>query len=1456
MKNKFSMAMTLAVVLAMVVTSLALADSITTDGDVLNTGPNITINNCTTSHSYGGAATINYSGGSHFDIDGGTLNVSYSAESPVTVSGSATLSLPNGWDSNTDSLTFTGITTTVPAGTANGTYKVTVTVNGPKQPSGTLTISDFFNINVNCPTNTPPTITVNDVTKEGNALGGWTLAFADIGSASDVESTPSVSCTPAIGSVLPLGANNVSCTATDSGGLTATDSGTVTVVDTTDPTIADNVDLTLEATAPSGATATFGNPSASDIVDNNVIVGCVPPSGSIFALGHNTVTCTATDDSSNNAQSDFDVFVRDTTPPTIDPNGDETVEATGPSGAVVNYTSPATHDLVDSDGTATCAPASGSLFPLGNTTVTCNDADAAGNNAAATTFVVHVVDITDPTFVCGPADSLWHATDQSVACTASDRGSGLATPTNFSLSTNVPADTETDSASTNSQEVCDVSGNCVTAGPIGPFKIDKKAPSVSATPDRAADFGGWYNHALTITFSATDGGSGLASCDPAVNYSGPDNAAASTSGSCADNVGNSAGASFNFMYDGTTPTAALFVTAGIPGANDWYVSDVTVHTSGAGSVSDVACTGDQYQTDETIGNTFNGSCTSGAGLTTNAAPLTVKLDKTAPTNVLLTPSGTLGNNGWYISDVTITTSGTDDISAPVTCTAPQSQTTDTNGATFNGTCTNDAGMTTGADALTIKRDATAPTITAAISPARPASGWWNIASGAPTVSFTCDDATSGVVACPSANIFGEGENQTYSNTVFDDAGNSASAGVSDIDVDLTAPDVTVTPARGTDYNGWYNAPVSFSFGATDVTSDVDSCDADVNYNGPDSETANVSGSCTDNAGNSDSASAVFKYDNTDPSISASVSPSVSSYGWWNVSTGAPTASFTCGDVTAGVESCEGPHLFGNGENQSFTGNVKDNAGNTNSATVNDIDVDLIAPTISAALDRSADDSGWFNASTGAPTVEFTCSDTGSSNLASCPSDYLFGEGTHLYRNGIAYDNAGNSASDGVSDVDVDTVAPSISASVSPARPAGGWWNITSGAPTVDFTCGDGTSGVVACPSANTFGEGENQTYSDTVFDNAGNSASAGVNDIDVDLTAPSISAALDRSPAAASGWFNISTGIPSVEFICSDSGSSNLASCPTDFTFGQGADQSHNGTAYDNAGNSASAGVNNVDVDTVAPSISVALDKTPAASGWFNEVTGAPTAIFTCSDITSDIVSCPANYLFGEGADQSHEGTVFDNAGNSNTASVGSVYVDLTDPSLTWDPGMIADGASFYFGFVPAYPPNPCVSADTLSGPNGCSVTGYATTVGSHTMTATAHDVAGNEYSEQRSYTVLAWTLNGFFQPVDMGNVWNTVKNGSTIPLKFEIFAGTTELTDVSAVKSLAFKQIACTALPNAIDDAIETLAATGSTVLRYDSTGGQFIFNWKTPAPAGKCYQVTMTAQDGSFINAFFKMK
>ena len=117
--------------------------------------------------------------------------------------------------------------------------------------------------------------------------------------------------------------------------------------------------------------------------------------------------------------------------------------------------------------------------------------------------------------------------------------------------------------------------------------------------------------------------------------------------------------------------------------------------------------------------------------------------------------------------------------------------------------------------------------------------------------------------------------------------------------------------------------------------------------------------------------------------------------------------------------------------------------------------------------------------------------------------------------------------------------------------------------------------------------------------------------------------------------------------------------------------------------------------------------------------------------------------------------------------------------------------------------------------------------------------------------TVLPWTLKGFYQPVDMNSIYNIVKGGSTVPLKFEIFAGSTELVDIAYIKSLTYAQTSCDV--NATADEIETIA-TGNTSLRY--ADGQFVYNWKTPNTAGKCYRVTMTTVDGSLLAAYFKFK
>ncbi|MDE2312315.1 MAG: Ig-like domain-containing protein, partial [Patescibacteria group bacterium] len=109
--------------------------------------------------------------------------------------------------------------------------------------------------------------------------------------------------------------------------------------------------------------------------------------------GDNLVTCSVSDAHSNLGTGTAHVIVQDTTPPVIENTPtDMTVVANATGGASnVTYVLPTATDIVDTSDPVVCSPASGSFFPLGGTTVTCNSQDAAGNHATPTSFVVTVV---------------------------------------------------------------------------------------------------------------------------------------------------------------------------------------------------------------------------------------------------------------------------------------------------------------------------------------------------------------------------------------------------------------------------------------------------------------------------------------------------------------------------------------------------------------------------------------------------------------------------------------------------------------------------------------------------------------------------------------------------------------------------------------------------------------------------------------------------------------------------------------------------------------------------------------------------------------------------------------------------------------------------------------------------------------------------------------------------------
>jgi hypothetical protein len=586
----------------------------------------------------------------------------------------------------------------------------------------------------------------------------------------------------------------------------------------------------------------------------------------------------------------------------------------------------------------------------------------------------------------------------------------------------------------------------------------------------------------------------------------------------------------------------------------------------------------------------------------------------------------------------------------------------------------------------------------------------------------------------------------------------------------------------------------------------------------------------------------------DGSTSSDPDTLIASY-FWSQTLGGPVANLPA-DMTTAVISATAPLLDSPLDTMSFKLEVTDPDGLKDAAEC-DVKVnDITAPDAKPTQSPAANAHGW-NKTDVVVTWNWVDFGIGIDGANCTDSSTSSGEGYQLTLNATCNDLSGNEGSSSYK-VNVDKSDPTISAAATTSPNGHGWYKDDL---TVHFTCADSLSGILTgdCP-ANELLSDEGAAVSSTaqtVSDKAGNvSDPSNVVTASIDKTDPTISAAATSAPNGH-GWYKHDV---TVQFTCADGLSGLAGDCPVDELLSDegAAVSSTPRTVSDKAGNVSNASnVVTASIDKTKPTISAAATTAPNGEGWYkNDVT----VHFTCADGLSGILTgdCPANELLSdEGAAVSSTAqTVSDKAGNvSNSSNVVTVSIDKTGPGISWTGG-INDGDSFYFGSVPAAPT--CGATDGLSGAKDCAVTGYSNAVGNHTLTATAHDKAGNETKATRAYTVKAWSLNGFFQPVDMGGVSNTVKGGSTVPLKFEVFAAN-ELTDVGVVRGFAVGKVSC--LTSGNEDAIE-MVTTGGTALRYDTVAGQFIQNWQTPKAAGTCYIVTMTTDDGSSLSANFKLK
>jgi hypothetical protein len=818
------------------------------------------------------------------------------------------------------------------------------------------------------------------------------------------------------------------------------------------------------------------------------------------------------------------------------------------------------------------------------------------------------------------------------------------------------------------------SGGALYAKQGGALTLTVNASSDTKCVDVAGAFTGHDQSATAkstwvFTFTAP-GGDGLQSVTAAASPS------FNGQGKC---TGSSGSAQASYTLDNTGPvvTAALAPAANAAG---WNKSNVGITWSATDSGIGVG-SGPTPATDSVVANTADTGVTKTATATdklgnSGSGSVTVKLDKTAP-SINATRSPAPNGAGWNNTNVTVSFSCSDALSGIKSCTGGGSVVVSTEGANQSvpGTAVDNADNTNSAGVTGINIDKTAPSLSGTPTTAANANGWYN---GNVTIGWNASDALSGLAGAVPANstVTGEGNALKASASISDKAGNTTNADSAPVNIDRTAP---TTGISGTS-NDWTNGNVTVSLSPSDNLSGVASTKYTVDGGSQQTGTSltlssegdhTVSFFSTDKAGNAETAqTAHVKIDKTAPTIGHSFTPLSYTDGAWTNSD--VTVTFNCADTGSSVASCTAPVTKSTeGAAKQVVGTATDNAGNsaTNTATVS---IDKTAPAISASADRPANGAGWYNDDV---TVSYTCADA-LSGVDTCPAAKTLTEGADQSASGTMSDAAGNSASAGVTGINVDKTSPALTSSF----PSG--WH--TGDVTVSWSCTDALSGPVAQPADDVVtGEAADLPSTATCTDKAGNTTAKTVSGIKIDRTAPSTTA--DVREPLASGWYadavqvtldghDTLSGVDTTRYSVDGGTARDYTGT---FSFGQKGEHTISFWSTDVAGNVEESAGNSITlkIDGIPPTTTVINPISPA-SGWF-VTSGIPVA-FDANDAESGIA---ATYYTIDGGEAQTYGQPFtadlstgshtitywsvDLAGNAQAKQTTQIKVDTVPPTIT-----------------------------------------------------------------------------------------------------------------------------------------------------------------------------------------------
>jgi hypothetical protein len=390
-------------------------------------------------------------------------------------------------------------------------------------------------------------------------------------------------------------------------------------------------------------------------------------------------------------------------------------------------------------------------------------------------------------------------------------------------------------------------------------------------------------------------------------------------------------------------------------------------------------------------------------------------------------------------------------------------------------------------------------------------------------------------------------------------------------------------------------------------------------------------------------------------------------------------------------------------------------------------VDPSPPTVTPVLSKQPDGSaGWYRSNV---TLTWNVSDPESQagiEPTGCASESITAD-QPLTAYTCSAESSGGVTGPITVTIGRDATPPVISPSVSPAANAAGWHDADVA---VTWSCTDATSGVASVTGASAVAtEGANQASSGICVDLAGNPASATAT-VNLDRTAPT----LLGSPTPASNanlWNNTDV---TVEWSCTDALSGVARATGEQIVSAEGANQSRSGTCTDRADNTSIGTVSNISIDRTAPSVTGTPSRAPDRNGWYR----LPLDVsWSGNDALSGVASCSpaANYSGPDGANVGVGGTCRDRADNAGTGAVGFQY-DATPPVIvfTGNQGSYTVDATVRIA---------CSASDAMSGIDAGSNTcpeidapAYTFAPGSHTLEATAIDLAGNVRTESSMVTV------------------------------------------------------------------------------------------------------------------------